>query len=112
MGMYDDFDREQLLDEIVRYREMAARNGTTCFRYSIALKLARQFGIHSREFDGDPSLRLADWVDAGMMDGVPWPSSPFAQEWLRKHGYSDCHGKIGMRATMTLVDRDVKLQPK
>ncbi|MFM9943418.1 MAG: hypothetical protein ACKVP7_28470 [Hyphomicrobiaceae bacterium] len=104
--MYDDFDRDQLLAEILRYREMAAKNGTTCFRYSIALKLARQFGMHSRAFDGQPSLMLADWVDVGMPAGVPWPSSPFAQDWLRSQGYSDCDGKIGMRATMTLIDID------
>lgn len=106
--LYEDFDRSQLLAEIARYREIAAKNGTKCFRMSIALKLARQFGIHSRKYDSGPSFALAEWVDAGMPEGVPWPSSPFAQEWLREQGYSDCDGKIGMRLTATLAD-DVRI---
>jgi hypothetical protein len=103
--IFDGMDRDQVIAEALRYREMAAKNGTRCFSLTAALKLARQFGIHSSAFCGDPSLRLADWVDAGMQGSPPWPSSPFAQKWLTDNGYSDCNGKIGIRATMTLADQ-------
>lgn len=103
MSMYDDFTREQLVSEILRWKEQVAKNGRLCMRYSIALKLARQFGIHSHAFDSQPSLMLAKWVDAGMAEQLPWPSSPFAQDWLTSEGYSACSGKIGMRATVTLI---------
>lgn len=103
MSIYDDHTREQLLEEIKRLRELAAQNGTKCFRLATALRLARQYGISSSAFDGESSVLLADWVDAGMPAGIPWPTSPFAQQWLRSQGYSERHGKIGMRATMTLA---------
>lgn len=104
MSMYDDFTREQLIAEILRWKEQTAKNARLCMRYETALKLARQFGIHSREYDSDPSKMIADWMDAGMHERqLPWPSSPFAQDWLKSEGYSDCSGKIGMRATMTIV---------
>lgn len=106
MGManlYDHFTREQLLDEIVRWKTQAARNAQTCVRYKIALNLSRQFGIESRAFDGGVCAMLADWLDHQPHCGVPWPSSVFAQKWLEAAGYSEVNGKVGMRATLTLA---------
>jgi hypothetical protein len=101
--MYADFTREQLLAEVARWKEQAARNASTCIRYKTALKLARKYGMNSHGFDGGVSLMLGDWFDAGMSEGVPWPSSIFAQKWLASEGYSDCHGKVGLKATMTII---------
>jgi len=88
--------------EIERWKGQAARNAQTCFRYKIALMLARKFGIESRGFDGGVSVMLADWLDHQPHLGVPWPSSVFAQQWLAAEGYSEVDGKIGIRATVTL----------
>lgn len=104
-GLYDNHTRNELLDEIQRWKTQAAKNAGSCLRMSLALKLARQYGISSRAFHGEVSVMLADWFDAGMPPGVPWPSSPLAADWLRQHGYSNCDGKIGIRATMTLADQ-------
>ena len=102
--MYDDFDRDALLAEIQRWKEQAARNAQTAIRYQIALKLARQFGISSRAFDGGVSVMLADWLDHQPHCGVPWPSSVFAQKWLQAEGYSEvADGRVGMRARVTLA---------
>lgn len=100
--MYDDMSRDELIDEVSRWKSQAARNAQTCVRYKIALKLARQYGIASHAFDGGVSVMLADWLDHQPHCGVPWPSSAFAQKWLTSEGYSDVDGKVGMRATMTL----------
>lgn len=103
-GLYDNHTRDELLAEILRWKNQSAKNAGTCMRMSIALKLARQFGLSSRAFNGEVSVMLADWFDEGMPAGVPWPSSPFAADWLRQQGYSNCDGKIGIRATMTLAE--------
>lgn len=105
-SMYDGMSRDELLAEIVRWKEQSARNAQTCLRYQIALKMARQFGLESRAFDGGVSVMLADWLDHQPYCGVPWPSSVFAQQWLSTEGYSEVDGKIGMRATMTLTKPD------
>lgn len=102
--MYDDMSRDDLIAEIARWKSQAARNAQTAYRYQIALKLARQYGISSKAFDGGVSVMLSDWLDHQPHCGVPWPSSVFAQKWLAAEGYSEvADGRIGMRATMTLV---------
>lgn len=100
--MYDGMSRDDLVAEIVRWKTQAAKNATTCVRYSIALKLARQFGVDSLSFQAIVSHDISDWIDGGMQEGLLWPSSPSAQKWLTAEGYSEVNGKIGMRATMTL----------
>ena len=102
--MYDHMSRDELLGEIARWKRQSARNANTCVRYHIALKLARQYGISSRAFDGGVSVMLADWLDHQPHCGVPWPTSVFAREWLVAAGFSEVRGKVGMRATMTLAD--------
>lgn len=101
-GLYDHMSRDELLDEIVRWKSQAARNATTAIRYQIALKIARQFGVESKAFDGGVSVMLADWLDKQPHCGVPWPSSPFARKWLEAEGYSEVNGRVGMRATVFL----------
>lgn len=100
--MYDGMSREDLMAEAQRWKEQSARNAQTAIRYQIALKLARQFGVESRAFDGGVSVMLADWLDRQSHCGVPWPSSVFAQQWLAAEGYVEVDGKVGMRATLTL----------
>ena len=104
--MYDGMSREDLMAEVQRWKEQAARNAQTCVRYQIALKLSRQFGMSSRAFDGGVSVMLADWFDHQRHCGVPWPSSVFARQWLAAEGYSEVNGKVGMRATLTLRGAD------
>lgn len=102
--LYDDHTRDQLLDEIMRWKMQSAKNAQLCFRMSIALKMARQFGVDSRAFHGGASNDLADWIDGGMNEGLLWPSSPAVARWLTDQGYSESRdGKITIRATMTLA---------
>lgn len=103
-NLYDGMSRDELLAEIVRWKEQAARNAQTCVRYQIALKMARQFGMESKAFDGGVSVMLADWLDHQPHVGVPWPSGVFAQKWLATEGYSEVNGKIGFRATLALAN--------
>lgn len=104
-GMYDDMSRDELLQEILRWKQQAGRNARTCIRYKIALMLARKFGIASRGFEASVSMELADWFDHQMDQGVPWPSSPIVQKWLAEQGYSEVSdGRVGMRATLTLIE--------
>lgn len=102
MSMYEGMSRDDLIAEIVRWKSQAAKNATTCVRYFIALKLARQFCLDGRAFHGGVSRDISDWIDGGMTAGLLWPSSPAAQKFLTDEGYSKVNGKIGMRATMTL----------
>ena len=102
--MYDGMTREDLMAECQKLKEQCARNARTAIRYQIALKLARQFGMASKAFDGGVSIMLADWLDHQPHCGVPWPSSVFAQKWLTSEGYSEvADGRVGMRATMTFA---------
>lgn len=102
--MYDGMTREELMAECQKWKEQCARNAQTAIRYHIALKVARQFGLSSRAFDGGVSVMLADWLDHQPHCGVPWPSSVFAQDWLASEGYSEVgDGRIGFRATLTLA---------
>ncbi len=102
--MYDDKTRDELIAECQKWKEQCARNAQTAIRYQIALKLARQFGLASKAFDGGVSVMLADWLDQQPHCGVPWPSSVFAQKWLEAEGYSEvADGRIGMRARVTLA---------
>jgi hypothetical protein len=104
-GMYDDMSRDELVQEILRWKQQAGRNANTCLRYKIALMLARKFGIASRGFEASVSMELADWFDHQMDQGVPWPSSPIVRKWLTEQGYSEVSdGRVGMRATMTIID--------
>lgn len=103
-GLYDDHTREQLLDEIVRWKRQAAENANVCFRLTTALKLARQFGVSSRAFDGGVSHDISDWIDGGMKEGLLWPTSIFVDRWLTDNGYSkSSKGMITIRAAMTLA---------
>lgn len=102
--VYDGMTREELMAECQKWKEQCARNAQTAYRYQIALKLTRQFGMASRAFDGGVSVMLADWLDHSPHVGVPWPSSIFAQKWLASEGYSESsHGMITIKATMTLA---------
>ena len=101
--MYDDDTREELIAEIEKWKQQSAKNASKAWRCDLALRMARHWGIDSRGFAGGASNDLADWVDGGMSGPLLWPSSPGVRAWLAEQGFEDCNGRIGMRATMTML---------
>ena len=79
----------------------AAEQGTRILRMNIALKLARRW-LMDGGYSGEVGVLLKDWIDGGDFPPVPWPVSPFVQEWLAENGMEDVDGAIGFRATFSL----------
>lgn len=84
--------------------EKAAQAGTALMRANIALAMVREWGIASPSWNATVAKTLADWIDTPSPRGsVPWPDSPFFEEWAERRGYSNFDGHVGFRLTMTVT---------
>lgn len=97
----------QLEAEVAHYRQITAEQGTKIIRLRLALRIARQFGLHGREYHAFVAGDLADWIDAGMDKPIPYPSSPAFAHWADREGLANVGGHVGYRAVVTIKDGDL-----
>ena len=97
------FTRAELTDLATHYQEAAAKAGSTAMRMRLALLILRHFALGG---DWDPGVvtDIRTWIDSGMDNPIPWPSSHFFQKWAHRQGIENVDGCVGFRATMALPD--------
>ena len=80
------------------YQMIAAKQGTKIMRMYWAMMMLRDF------YDVDRSVcRLVhNWMELGMDEPIPFPSSPHFPDWAEKHGLEDVDGCVGMLITAQL----------
>ena len=96
----------QLEAEVERYQQIAAEQGTTILRLRLALRIARQFGLHSREYHALIAGDLADWIDAGADTPIPYPSSPTFARWADGEGIANVGGHVGYRMVGRIINEE------
>ena len=72
----------------------------TPIRMYIALKMLRKWELAS--FDGGVVVILKDWIDSGMKGPIPFPQSPFFEEWATENGLSNIEGFVGFLIKMEM----------
>ena len=72
-------------------------------RMFIALQVLRAWNNGSVGFDALVIATIHNWIDGGMQGPIPWPRSPFFEEWAAKRGYSCVDGFIGFRCTARML---------
>lgn len=96
--------RGDLLRALIRYRDIAADQGTKIFRLRTALLLVAEFLCTDTPLE--IACIIADWVEDGMDNDKPirWPTDPLVDRWLRQNGYNPVGGYIGMTATAEIIE--------
>lgn len=69
--------------------------GERIIRMRIALLLARDWTMGGEGYSADVQHTLKEWIDGDTFPPLPWPKSPFIQEWCHKKGMENVNGNIG-----------------
>lgn len=65
-------------------------------RYRFALKMLSAWSGREGQYDGEVVGVVSEWVKAGMIGPVPWPSNPFFEQWAKQQGWSNIGGYVGI----------------
>lgn len=84
-------------------REVQAQAGSvpmstatnTPLRMHMALKMMRAWNNGTEGYSADVVMTVNKWIDGGMNGPIPYPASPFFDQWARKNGYSNVDGYVG-----------------
>lgn len=70
-------------------------------RMFIALKILRAWHSGTAGYDALVVLGVREWIDNGMKGPVPWPNSPFFNEWAEQNGFSRVGDYVGFKFMAT-----------
>ena len=87
----------------LHYQQAAATAGQRAMRMRFALLMLREFGGLGNGMHGGVMNTVRAWIDEGMTEPLPWPESPFFDDWAAKQGWSNVDGCVGFRLKMELV---------
>jgi hypothetical protein len=100
-GFFYRFDKTNALHEsmvrtLTPQEAYGSPNGP--LRMYMALKILRAWNSGTAGFDALVVGTIHQWIDDGDMQlPIPWPRSPFFEEWAEKHGYANIDGHVGFR---------------
>lgn len=100
-----NYTTERWADNQTHMRESKQNIG---LRMHIALRMLRAWNSGTAGFDAHVVSTVHKWIDDGMKGPIPWPKSPFFEEWAAVLGYSNIEGHVGFRFTAKLARQGKK----
>lgn len=92
--------------EALKYMALASsdEHPNVPLRMHIALRILQSFNHGEAGFNAVIVGTVNDWIEGGMHGPVPWPNSPFFDEWAERNGYARIGRYVGFKFQAQAID--------
>lgn len=96
--------------EALFYQFRLAERMATMVRLRVAIQIISKFVLN--DYDSLVVMKIEEWIDRGVDTPIPWPATPFFEDWARAKGLSNFDGYVGFKLEQYWADKQDNQEPR